>query len=66
MKIDITRIIVAQVRTLRDNATQRYSVPDLILFFGLPIALGAGGAHYEWKFDADVLNALLGDVTSIV
>jgi len=59
MKIDITRIIIAQVRTLRDNATQRYSVPDLILFFGLPIALGAGGAYYGWKFDADVLNALL-------
>jgi hypothetical protein len=59
MKIDITRIIVAQVHTMRDNSTQRYSIPDLVLFFGLPALLGTVGAYYGWKFNADVLNALL-------
>jgi hypothetical protein len=59
MKIDITRIIVAQVRTMRDNATQKYSTPDLLLFYGLPVLLAAGAVHYGWKFNADVLNALL-------
>jgi hypothetical protein len=59
MKIDVTRIIVAQVRTMRDNSTQRYSVSDLLVFYGLPIVLGVGGAYYGWKFSTDVLNALL-------
>jgi hypothetical protein len=59
MKIDITRIVVAQVRTMRDNSTQKYSFPDLLLFYGLPVLLGAGGSYYGWKFNADVLNALL-------
>jgi hypothetical protein len=59
VKIDVTRIIVAQVGTLKDNATQQYSVSDLVLFFGLPVALGAVGPYYGWRFNADVLNALL-------
>lgn len=59
MKIDIRRIVIAQVRTLRDNSTQAYSAPDLALFFGLPVVLGIAGAYYGWKFDGDVLNALL-------
>ena len=59
MKIDIRRIVVAQVHTLRDNSTQTYSGPDLALFFGLPVALGVAGGYYGWKFNGDVLNALL-------
>jgi len=59
MKIDVTRIVVAQVRTMRDNASQRYSVSDLSLFFGLPALLAVAGSYYGWGFDADVLNALL-------
>jgi hypothetical protein len=59
MKIDITRIIVAQFRTMRDNSTQKYSKSDLLLFYGLPVLLGAGSAYYGWKFSTDVLNALL-------
>ena len=59
MKIDITRIVVAQFRTMRDNSTHKYSISDLLLFYGLPILLGAGGAYYGWKFSTDVLNALL-------
>ena len=59
MKIDVTRIVVAQIRTMKDNSTQKYSVPDLTLFYGLPVLLGAAGSYYGWKFNADVLNALL-------
>lgn len=59
MKIDISRIVVAQVRTMRNNATQAYSVPDLVLFFGFPLLLGVVGGYYGWKFNGDVLNALL-------
>jgi hypothetical protein len=59
MKIDVTRIVVAQVHTMRDNATQKYSISDLLLFYGLPVVLGVGGAYYGWKFSTDVLNALL-------
>jgi hypothetical protein len=44
---------------MKDNAAQSYSVPDLVLFYGLPAALGAVGAYYGWKSNADVLNALL-------
>jgi|SRR5579863_3080260 len=59
MKIDVTRIIVAQIHTMKDNSTQRYSVIDLIVFYGLPVLLGAAAAYYGWKFNSDVLNALL-------
>jgi len=59
MKIDVTRIIVSQIRTMRDNSTEKYSVPDLLLFFGLPALLGGTGAYFGWKFSTDFLNALL-------
>jgi hypothetical protein len=59
MKIDIRRIVIAQIHTMKDNSTQRYSVPDLVLFFLFPSLLGAVGSYYGWKFNADVLNALL-------
>jgi hypothetical protein len=59
VKIDVTRIVVAQVRTMRDNSTQRYSVPDLLLFYGLPALLTVIALYYGWKFNADFLNALL-------
>jgi hypothetical protein len=59
MKIDVTRIVVAQARTMRDNSTQKYSHVDLLVFYGLPVLLGVGGAYYGWKFSTDVLNALL-------
>lgn len=59
MKIDITRIVTAQVRTMRDNSSQRYSVSDILLFYGLPALLGVIAPRYGWKFSVDVLNALL-------
>ncbi|HEX9221987.1 MAG TPA: hypothetical protein VF860_01520 [Candidatus Acidoferrales bacterium] len=59
MKINISRIVAAQVRTLRNNATQTYSVFDLVLFFVFPILLGVAGAYYGWKFNGEALNALL-------
>ena len=34
-------------------------MPDLLLFYGVPTLLGALGWYYGWKFNADVLNALL-------
>jgi hypothetical protein len=59
MKINVSRIVVAQIRTLRNNATQAYSVSDLVLFFAFPILLAGAGAYYGWKFNGEVLNALL-------
>jgi hypothetical protein len=59
MKIDITQIVAAQVRTMRDNSTQRYSVADILLFYGFPALLSVVGSYFGWKFNSDVLNALL-------
>ncbi len=59
MKIDVSRIIVAQIRTLRDNRNQKYSIPDLVLFYGVPLVLCGIAPHFKWKFSGDVLNALL-------
>jgi len=59
MKIDVTRIIAAQIRTMRDNSTQKYSRSDLLLFYGLPLVCSGIAPYYGWKFSADVLNALL-------
>jgi hypothetical protein len=59
MKIDVTRIVRAQIDTLRDNSTQEYSRMDLLLFYGLPLLLSGISPYYGWKFSADVLNALL-------
>ena len=59
MKIDVSRIVVAQFRTMRDDSIQRYSSFDLLLFYGLPLLLGGIAPHFGWKFSSDVLNALL-------
>lgn len=59
MKINVTRIVAAQIRTMRDNSTQKYSIPDLLLFYGLPLVLSIVAPFYRWKFNTDVLNALL-------
>jgi FtsH-binding integral membrane protein len=59
MKIDIRRIVIAQIRTMRDNSTQKYSYSDLLLFYGLPLLLSCVAPYFHWKFNADILNALL-------
>jgi FtsH-binding integral membrane protein len=59
MKIDVTRIVSAQIHTMRDNTTQKYSIGDLLLFCGFPLLVSGIGPYYGWKFNADVLNALL-------
>jgi hypothetical protein len=59
MKIDVTQILVAQVQTMRDYSTQKYSPGDIALFFGLPVLLGGIAPYFGWKFSVDVLNALL-------
>lgn len=59
MKIDISQIIIAQIRTMRDNRTQKLSAADLLLFYGLPLLLSGIAPYFRWRFNADVLNALL-------
>lgn len=59
MKIDVGRIIVAHWNTLRDSRTSRYSLLDLLIFLGVPIAAAISAPLYGWRFNADVLNALL-------
>jgi len=59
MKIGITRIVKAHFLTMRDHSQNRYSLPDLVLFYGVPIVVVAVAWRLGWKFDANVLAAFL-------
>lgn len=58
-KINVWPIIVNHVRTLRDHSTRKLSIADLLLFFGLPLALSLVGLRLKWNFSVNALNALL-------
>jgi hypothetical protein len=59
MKVDVRRIIASHIATMRDFSTNRYSKPDLIIFYGAPIAAAVAAIYFGWRFDAGVLNSLL-------
>jgi len=58
-KINVWPIIVNHVRTLRDHSTRKLSIGDMLLFFGLPLALSLVGLRFKWNFSVNALNALL-------
>jgi hypothetical protein len=58
-KIDITPIIRSHFGTLVDYSTHRLSVSDLIVFFGVPLALSVLALYVKWSCSVDALNALL-------
>jgi hypothetical protein len=58
-KINIWAIIVNHISTLRDYSTQKYSVQDLVLFLGAPLAASSAGLYFKWSFSVNALNALL-------
>jgi hypothetical protein len=59
MKIDVGRIVIAHLRTLRDSCSSEYSPSDLLVFFGVPAAAAFACPLLGWRFNADVLSALL-------
>lgn len=59
MKIDVGRIVVAHIRTLRDSQSSKISLLDMAVFFGVPVLAGAGTVVFRWGFNSDVLIALL-------
>jgi hypothetical protein len=59
MKIDVGRIVIAHLKTLRDAGRSRINLFDLLLFYGFPIVLGVLCVWLKWKLSADVLNSLL-------
>lgn len=58
-KIDIRRIVTGHVASMRNFATDKLSVSDLALFFGMPLVAAAVAVYLGWGFYVDALNALL-------
>ncbi len=44
MKIDVGRIVIAHLRTLRDTGRSRVNRFDLVVFYVIPLAVGVFGA----------------------
>lgn len=58
-KINVARIIVGHVDTLRDFSSERRSVADIAFFFGAPLIVSGLGWYLHWGLYVDALNALL-------
>lgn len=58
-KINVFRIITEHISTLRDYRTGRISPGDLVVFFFVPLLLGAAALYVGMRFNYDVLNAFL-------
>lgn len=58
-KINISRIIVGHVLTMRNAQTGRLNRSDLVLFFGGPLLASMFGWYLNWRLYVDSLNALL-------
>jgi len=58
-KINVIRIIVGHLDTLRDSSTGKRSWVDLAFFFGLPLLAALIGWFYGWGLYVDTLNALI-------
>src|SRR5262245_6612450 len=59
MKIDVSRIVSAHIRTLKDSGTGRYNALDLALFWGLPSVCPVAFQGLGCGFNAGVVKALL-------
>lgn len=57
MKIDLRPIVHDHIATLRDDKTQGKSYPDLVLFYGLPVAFGIVSYYQEISLDREAFNA---------
>jgi hypothetical protein len=58
-KINVVRIILSHLETLRDHSTGRRSWPDIIFFFGVPLIVCGVALYFKWSLYVDALNALL-------
>ena len=56
MKIDIIPIIKDHFETLRDSRTNRYSVADFIIFYGIPILTGIAPFIWCIRFNSNFYN----------
>lgn len=58
-KINLLRIIVGHLDTLRNYSSGKRSWADVAFFFGLPLLVAFLGWFYGWGLYVDALNALI-------
>jgi hypothetical protein len=58
-KLNVSGIVKEHFDTLYDYRTGRRSVGEIVVFVGLPVALGAAGVWKAFRFDTNVLNGML-------
>ena len=58
-KLDITPVLKAHVKTLRDERNNKLSAIDLIIFFLLPFTCAAIVLYLHFGFHADAVNGFL-------
>jgi len=58
-KVNVLRIILGHLDTLRDYSTGKRSWTDVAFFFGLPLLVAFLGWFYGWGLYIDALNALI-------
>lgn len=55
-KVNVTRIVVDHIRTLRDNRTGRLSIPDLLLFFLVPGVISGVLLYSYGSLERNLIN----------
>ncbi len=58
-KINVYRIVLGHLDSMRDASTGAISRENLAVFFALPVVLSLLGWYMEWRLYVDSLNALL-------
>lgn len=58
-KIDVSEIVIAHFRTLKDARTGRLSWIDMVVFLGLPAALAALAWYQHFIIDTALANLIL-------
>ncbi len=58
-KIDVLPIVARHFESLRDHATGRRSIADIVIFFGVPLIASGAAFYYRITLTSDALNAIL-------
>lgn len=57
MKVSVWQIVVEHVKTLRNDSSNRMSIIDILMFFGIPVFGGILGYTSRMQVSKDLCNA---------
>lgn len=55
-KVDVSRIVLDHVRTLKDYSTGKYRLTDFFLFFGVPVVIAAVLVYFYGELRSNLIT----------